>query len=206
MSRSPFTGCSDGPSADAVVVPLGRPTRAALGCFGLTTLFLAVVALAALSYGIVGAPGPQGAPAALRPVAAVLGVVFAVIVAGLVTVIVRATAPRQGLAFDADAVWWRADRSLVRLPWQDIAVVRVVAPATTKGVRTSAPRMPTVEVCPVDEATVLRHPALADCVTGGEPVRDGLPRLRFAFRLSSAEDGRLVAAAVPRCAPERWSE
>lgn len=185
---------------------LGRPTRMALGCFGSTTVFLALVALAALSYGITGEPGPSGAPPALRPVATVLGVVFLAIVTGLAMVTVRATRPHQGLGFDADALWWRSDRSVTRLPWQDVAVVRVVGPTVPKGVRTSAPRTPTVQVCPADEATIRAYPALAEQVTGGEPVRDGLPRLRFAFRLSSTEDGATVAAAVTRFAPERWAE
>lgn len=202
---SPFADVTDGPAADAVVVELGRPTRMALGCFGATTAFLAVVGLAALSYAIFGVPGPQGAPSTLRPVTAVLGVLFLLMVAGLVLVTVRATRPRQGLAFDADGVWWRADRALVRLAWHDIGLVRVVAPVPPKGVRTSAPRTPIVEVCPVDEATIRRWPALAGSVTGGEPVRDDLPRLRFAFRLSFADDGPTVAAAVAMLAPDRWA-
>lgn len=176
----------------------------ALGCFGGTTAFLALVALAALSYSIFGEPGPSGAPPALRPVAAVLGVVFLVMVAGLVVVTVRAVRPHQGLAFDADAVWWRADRSIVRLPWSDLAVVRVVRPVITKGMRTSAPRTPSVQVCPVDEPAVRRYPGLADWVTGGEPPREDLPRMWFAFRLSADADEPAVEEAVARFAPEHW--
>ncbi|HEX3650451.1 MAG TPA: hypothetical protein VHV49_18650 [Pseudonocardiaceae bacterium] len=201
-SSSPFADVADGPAADAVVVELGRPTRVALGCFGATTVFLALVALAALSYSIFAVPGPATAPPALRPVAAVLGVIFLAMVCGLVAVAVRAVRHRQGLAFDADAVWCRTERATVRLPWTDLAAVRVVAPTVPKGVRTSAPRTPTVELCPAAEATVRRHPELADSVTGGEPVRPGLPSLRFAFHLSSVDDRQAVAAALDRLAPE----
>lgn len=205
MSRSsPFAGVADGPADDAPVVELDRPTRRAMGCFGLTTAFLAIVALAALSYAIIGEPGPAGAPATLRPVAAVLGVLFLIMVAGLVVVAVRALRPHQGLAFDAEGVWWRADRSVLRLPWADLAAVRVVPSVRVKGVRTSAPRTPTVQLCPVDDEAVRRYPVLADWVTGGEPVREGLPRLRFAFGLSSVDDESTVAAAVARFAPDRW--
>ena len=70
-SSSPFADVADGPAEDAVIVELGRPTRVALGCFGATTVFLALVALAALSYAIFAVPGPATAPPALRPVAAV---------------------------------------------------------------------------------------------------------------------------------------
>jgi hypothetical protein len=210
MARSsPFAdlpGYPDGPGPDAVAVELGRPTRAALGCFGLTTLFLAALALAALSYAVFGQPGPRDAPPSLRVVAAVLGGIFLLLVVVLGTIAVKAVRSRQGLAFDADGVWWRADRTLVRLPWSDIAVVRLVAPpARVRGARTSAPRTPTVELCPKDVETVRRHPALTDWVTGGAPVAPGLPAMRFAFRLPSVADGGPIAAAIARFAPEQWT-
>jgi hypothetical protein len=197
---SPFADVADGPATDAVIVELGGLTRIALGCFGGTTLFLAVVALAALGYAVFDHP----AASALRAVAAVLGALFALMVVGLTFVVVRALRHRQGLAFDAEAVWCRPERALVRLPWSELALVRVVPPAFAKGVRTSAPRTPTVELCPVDEAVVLRYPALAESVTSGEPVRPDLPALRFAFPLSSSADEPTVAAAVARFAPDKW--
>lgn len=205
---SPFADLADsqgGPAPDAVVVELGRPTRAALGCFGLTTLFLAAVALAALSYAVFREPGPRTAPPSLRVVAAVLGGIFLLIVLGLGTIAVKAVRSRQGMAVDADAVWWRADRTLVRLPWSDIAAARLVTPTRIRGQRTSTPRTPAVELCPVDEQTVRRYPALADRVTGGEPARPGLPALRFAFRLPSVEDGPRMAEALARFAPVQWA-
>jgi hypothetical protein len=198
---SPFADVADGPAQDAVVIELGGLTRIALGCFGLTTLFLAVVALAALSYAVFD----HSAPPALRAVAAVLGALFALMVAGLAVVAIRALRHQQGLAFDADAVWCRPERALVRLPWSELAVVRVVPPAFAKGVRTSAPKTPTIELCPVDEAVVLRYPALAESVTSGQPVRPDLPALRFAFPLSSAADEATVATAVARFAPDKWA-
>lgn len=201
---SPFADVTDGPADDAVVVALGGPTRVALGCFGLTTLFLAVVALGALSYAVLGTPGPVAAPGSLHVVAGVLGGLFLLIVLGLAAVAVRAVRHRQGLAFDADAVWCRPERALVRVPWAEIGAVRVVPPVVIKGIRTSAPRTPAVELCPVDEAAVRRYPELADSVTAGEPVRPELPALRFAFRLSSSADGQTVASATARFAPDKW--
>lgn len=202
---SPFADIDDGPAPDAVVADLGRPTRAALGCFGITTLFLALVTLAALSYAAFGHPGPRVAPSSLRVVAAVLGVVFLAIVIGLVVVAVRAVRGRQGLAFDAAGVWWRADRVLVRLPWSDIAAVRVVTPVRIRGVRTSAPKTPAVELCPVDEQVVRRYPELTEQVTAGTPIRPDLPTLRFSFRLSSTEDEAPVAEALARFAADQWA-
>jgi hypothetical protein len=203
--RSPFAGVDDGPAEDAVVVALGGPTRTALGCFGLTTLFVALVAVGALSYAIVGTPGPPNAPASLHVVAGVLGGLFLLMVVGLASVAVRATRRTHGLAFTADAVWCRPERALVRLSWSEIATVRVVAPEV-RGARTSTPRTPSVELTPVDEAVARRHPALVDSVTSGAPVEPGCSPLRFTFRLSSAEDGATVAAAVDRFAPDKWRE
>lgn len=209
MARpSPFADLADeqgGPAPDALVVELGRPTRVALGCFGLTTLFLAAVALAALSYAVFHVPGPSTAPPSLRVVAAVLGGIFLLIVIGLATIAVKAVRSRQGLALDADAVWWRADRTLVRLPWSDIAAARLVTPQRVRGQRSSTPRTPAVELCPVDGATIRRYPALTDRVTGGEPIRPGLPSLRFTFRLPSVADGTTVSDTIARLAPAQWA-
>lgn len=199
---SPFADVADGPAQDAVIVDLIRPTRRALGCFLVTTVFLACVALAAVSYAIFTVPGPVDAPPALRPVAGVLGGLFLAIVCALVMVAVRAVRRRQALALDADGVWCRTERAVVRLPWSELAAARVVAPTVPKGVRTSAPRTPTLELCPADETTVRRHPELADSVTGGEPVRPDLPALRYAFRLASTGDQPAVAAALDRFAPD----
>jgi hypothetical protein len=207
--RSPFAdlvGRSDGPAADAVVVELGRPSRAALGCFGLTTLFLAALAVAALSYAVSGWPGPRVAPPALHSVAAVVGGIFLLIVVVLGTVAVKAVRGRQGLAFDSGGVWWRADRTLVRLPWSDIAVARLVTPpARVRGVRTSTPRTPAVELCPKDVQTIRQYPALTDRVSGGAPVAPGLPAMRFVFRLPSVADSEPVGAAIARFAPDQWA-
>jgi len=209
VRSSPFAdlaGQPDGPVADAVVVELGRPTPVALGCFGLTTLFLAALALAALSYAALGQPGPRDAPPSLRSVAAVLGGIFLLIVVVLGAVAVKAVRSRQGLALDADAVWWRADRTLVRLPWSDIAVARLVAPPVqVRGARTSTPRTPAVELCPVDIETIRRYPALTDRVTGGAPVGPDGMTMRFAFRLASVADGAAIGAAIARFAPGQWA-
>lgn len=181
------------PADDAVVVPLGGPTRTALGCFGLTTLFLAAIALAALSYAIFGVPGPPNGPSSLHVVAAVLGGLFLLIVIGLAVTALRAVRGEQGLVFDADAVWCRPDRVTVPIPWADIDAVRVVPPEIIKGIRTSTPRTPSVQLV----TDVRRYPELASCVTSGES-------LRFTFRLATKDDERTVADAVARFAPSRW--
>jgi hypothetical protein len=197
---SPFADLAEGPSAAAVTVELGRPSRAAFGCFGSTTAFLAVVAAAAIGCAVVG---PASFSTALRWVAAVLGVLFLALAAALVLVAVRAGRVRQGLALDAEAVWWRSDAVLVRLPWSELAAARMVEPVRIRGLRTSTPRVPALQLAPPDEDTVRRHPDLLGAVTAGEPLRPELPTLRFTFQPSSAEDAAAIAAALTRFAPDK---
>lgn len=195
MVRTSTLHVMNAPADDAVTVPLGGPTRTALGCFTLTTLFLAVIALAALSYAIFGTPGPPTGPTSLHIVAAVLGALFLLIVIGLATTAVRAVRTTQELTFDANAVWCQPERTTVRIPWSDIEAVRTVPPEVIKGIRTSTPRTPSVELV----TDVRRYPELADSVTSGES-------LRFTFRLASHDDERKVADAVTRFAPALWLE
>lgn len=203
--RSPFADLHDGPADNAVVVEIGRPSRAALGCFGLTTVFLAVISLAAIGY---AAFRPAASSGAARGLAGVLGAIFLVLVAGLVVVGLRAARVRQGLAFDAEAAWWRSDRTLVRLPWASVAAVQLVEPVRVRGLRTSAPKAPAAQLTTVDEPTLRQllrdHPRLVDAVISGEPVGPGLPGLRLSFRLSTPDDGARVAGAIGRFAPDLW--
>lgn len=192
------------PSEHAVVVELRGPTRAALGCFGATTGFLALIALAALAYATFGVPPPHTAPTSLRVVAGVLGGIFLSIVVALVVIMAKEVRSKHGLALDEHAVWWRQDRTLVRLPWPDVAAARLVTPPP-QGARSSVPRTPSVELCPVDSATIRRYPALTERVTAGEPIRPDLPSLRFTFRLPSTTDAATVADAIARLAPAQWA-
>jgi hypothetical protein len=68
--------------ADAVTVELGGPTRAAFGCFGATTGFVALVAAAALTYALTAARH--------RVVLGVVGGVLLLIVVVLLVVLVLA--------------------------------------------------------------------------------------------------------------------
>jgi hypothetical protein len=197
---SPFADVTDGPAADAVIIEFGRPTARALGCLGMTALFLAALGLAAISYGLTGVPGPRVAVGWFRPFAAVLGVVFVLVVAALVTAAVKTVRGRQGLAFDASGVWWRADELLVRVPWSDLVAARLVTPVKIRYLRTSSPQTTTVELVPVDDDTIRRYPQLTDKIIAGDAL-PGIPLLRFGFRLPSSDDATPVADALARFAP-----
>jgi hypothetical protein len=199
---SPFAGLVDGPAPDAVTVEVGRPKAIAIGCFGMVTLFLAILAVAAFSYAAGAVVNrTSGTPGSLRVVAVVLGIVFVAIVVALIAVTVKALRGRQGLGFDQRAVWWRDGAQLVELPWDDIAAARLVRPKKTRGSRSSAPVTPTVELYPTSVDTLREYTQLLDKVVSGEPARPELPVLRFSFRLPDPATAEQVEAAVSRFAP-----
>jgi hypothetical protein len=199
---SPFAGLVDGPAPDAVTVEVGRPKALAIGCFGVVTLFLAVLAVAAFSYAAGAVVNKTaGTSASLRVVAVVLGIVFVVIVVSLIVVTVKAVRGRQGLGFDQRAVWWRDGAQLVELPWGDIAAARLVRPKKARGGRSSTPVTPTVELYPTSVDTLREYVALVDKVVSGEPARPELPVLRFSFRLPDPATADQVESAVGRFAP-----
>jgi hypothetical protein len=203
---TPFAGLDDGPAPDAAIIEVGRPKPLALGCLGLTTLFLAVLAAAAFSYAAGAVVNTSlGAPSALRIVAVVLGIVFIVIVIGLVGVTVKAVRARQGLAIDAGAVWWRDGARLVEVPWADIAAARLVFPKKIRGARSSTPVTPTLELFPADLDVLRGYPDLVDTVISGERLREDLPILRFSFQLPTSESAELAEAALRRHAARQWA-
>ncbi len=206
MARTrPFADLADGPAPDAAVVEFGKPAPIALGCVGATAFLVALIGLASLSYAALSWPGPSGASPALRAVGAVVGVLFLLIVLAVIAMEVRVLRHRQALAFDSRALWVQVDAGHVRLPWDELAAVRVVDPVVKERIRTSARRMPTVEVWPKRDGTVTRYPALAAMITSGDPLRPGMPGLRFAFRLDTVTDRAVVLSAVRRFGPEQWT-
>lgn len=203
---SPFADLDDGPAADAVVIEVGRPKPMALGCLGLTTVFLTVLAVAALSYAAGAVVNTTaGTRASLRIVAVVLGVVFVVVVIGLIMITVKAVRSRQGLAFDAHGVWWRDGVALARLPWTEVAAARLDAPKKVRGARSSNPITPTLELYPTDLDTLRGHPALVEKMISGAAARPELPALRLRFQLPTEESAEQADAAVARFAPRQWS-
>ena len=200
---SPFAGLVDGPAPDAVTVEIGRPKPVAVGCFGLVTLFLAILAVAAFTFAAnVRVNKSASSAGSLRVIAVVLGIVFAVIVVFLFVVTVKALRTRQGLAFDERAVWWRDGAELVTLPWTDISAARLVRPVTIRGRRSSQPLAPSVELYPASMDALRAHQGLMNKVAAGPPPREGLPKLRFSFSLPGADTADLVEATMGRFAPD----
>lgn len=200
---SPFAGVVDGPAPEAVTVEIGRPKPVAVGCFGLVTLFLAILAAAAFTFAANLRVNKSASSAgSLRVLAVVLGIVFAVIVVFLFVVTVKALRMRQGLAFDERAVWWRDGDELVELPWTDIAAARLVRPKKARGRRSSQPLAPSLELYPADMAALRGHQGLMTKVAVGEPVRSGLPTMRFSFSLPGSDTADLVESTMGRFAPD----
>jgi hypothetical protein len=198
-----FAGLVDGPAPDAMSVEIGRPKPLAMGCFGLVTLFLAILAVAAFTFAANLRVNTSASSAgSLRVIAVVLGIVFAVIVVFLSVVTVKALRARQGLAFDERAVWWRDGAELVELPWSELAAARLERPVKTRGRRSSQPLAPSVELYPTSMDALRAHQSLMTKVAAGTPPHAGLPKLRFSFSLPDAGAADLVEATMSRFAPD----
>jgi hypothetical protein len=204
---SPFADLDEGPAPDAVALPLLRPSRAAFGCVLFTALFFVASAAIAVIYAVGGAvfatrhPGITG----LRVIAAVFAVLFLAVVAALVVAAVRVARTRHGVAFDAEGVWWRDGDRVATIPWAEFGRARMVTPVFIRGLRSSAPRTPTLQLCPVGDETIRGRPLLADRATivrEDDPIG---PRLWLTFQLLSATDAAAAADAVQRHAPAQWA-
>jgi hypothetical protein len=203
---SPFADLAEGPAPDAVVLPLLRPSRAAFGCVTLAALFFAVSAMVALGYAITGTPFAPAYTAALglRITAVVFAVLFLAVVVALVIAAVRVARTRHGVAFDSTGVWWRDGDRVAAIPWAEFGLARMTTPVFIRGLRSSAPRTPTLQLCPVTNDTLRSRRPLADRATIISEDEPTGPRLWLAFQLLSTADATAAAEAVRRYAPEQW--
>lgn len=200
----PFPPAGGGPAPDATVLVVERPTRPALGCVGAIAVFLAVIAGAALAY----AAGGFTASAATTPrvVCGIAGGVFLALLVLLVAALVSTLRQVEALAVDGRGVWWSGRGGPVVLPWSVLAAARVVPPTGPKRGRSGRP---TLELFPTDDETVRRavsgphasHGGLRERVSAGEAPGEGLPSLRFAFRLPATDAADRLSDAVAAAAP-----
>lgn len=207
-SRSPFARVLHGPSADATVLVVDRPTRPALGCFAVIMLFLAVITATAIAYAVTAFGTPPST--AQRVAGAVAGGIFLLLLVLLSVATMNALRHVSGLAVDTSGLWWAHRDVPVLVPWSMLSAVRLV-PAT--GPKRGQSGRLTLELFPVDTETITRavtepdsaRRALRDKLAAGEPPEPELPSLRFAFRIPDTATGERAAAAVRSSAPSlRW--
>lgn len=206
--RSPFAHVPEGPSEDATVVVVDRPTRPALGCFAVIMLFLAVITATAIAYAVTAFGTPPST--AQRVTGAVAGGIFLLLLVLLSVATTNALRHVSGLAVDASGLWWAQRGTPVLVPWSMLSAARLV-PAT--GPKRGQSGRLTLELFPVDTETITRavaepdsaRRALRDKLAAGEPPEPELPSLRFAFRIPDAATGERAATAVRSSAPSlRW--
>ncbi|MBD9729213.1 hypothetical protein PV755_39570 [Streptomyces caniscabiei] len=98
---------------------------------------------------------------------------------------------RWAMAFDATGFWWVRGKEMALIRWDSLAGV---------GICWAHPVF-CVELCPRD-AIDRDDPLLGQFVRDTEPLRPGLPRLRYSIRLPHAY--KPYEQALHRWAPELW--
>ncbi|MEE1835122.1 hypothetical protein [Streptomyces sp. SP17KL33] len=95
------------------------------------------------------------------------------------------------MAFDATGFWWIRGKEIALIPWDSLAGVGIYWTS----------QLFTVELCPRGEID-RDDPLLWQFVRDTEPLRPGLPRLRYRIRLPNAPTP--YEQALRRWAPELW--
>ncbi|UUU28413.1 hypothetical protein [Streptomyces sp. DSM 40750] len=98
---------------------------------------------------------------------------------------------RWVMAFDATGFWWIRRKEIALIPWESLAGVGIYCTHRTF----------TVELCPRDEID-RDDPLLWGFVRDTEPLRPGLPRLRY--RIGLPHSFKPYEKALRQWAPELW--
>ncbi len=179
---------------------MDRPSTAALGCFAVAMIFLAMVGGSAVVYAATGFGGSP--PTGQRVTGAVTGGVFLLLLGALVMATVSATRTRTALTFDERGVWWSDRRGPIRVDWADLVAARLLG---RSGPKRGQSGTPVLELYPREDTLAASIPQLREKLSAGEPPEPELPGLRFAFRLPGAEAATAVRTEIPAVAPLlRW--
>ncbi|MDX2523770.1 hypothetical protein ACSCB1_22565 [Streptomyces europaeiscabiei] len=170
------------PAADAAILRYGLRRFLSLLPLGLITL-------------TAGGFGVMGVVSGLRR-DGILGtgwvgvLLMLVAVAFAVPVVSSWRTRRWVMAFDATGFWWIRGKEIALIPWDSLA-----------GVGIYYARHSTIELCPRDEID-RDDPLLWGFVRDTEPLRPGLPRLRY--RIGIPHSPNPYEKALRQWAPELW--
>jgi hypothetical protein len=192
----------DAPSADAVVLPVDRASRTALGCAGAIGLFLLAITAGAVALAV-------NAPATVHKVIAVACAAASLaLLATLTTAAVRSARNQATLALDHDGLWWTHRNGTTHLPWQRFVEAGVLDRSGPKRGRSGQPQL---DLLPADPAQLTAHETLREKLTAAEqapeqaPEQDESPRLRLRFALPDARASEAAADALRRFAPDLFA-
>ncbi|MFD1272581.1 hypothetical protein ACFQ51_14260 [Streptomyces kaempferi] len=124
-----------------------------------------------------------------------LAMLMAMGVGGLILFVTRWRARRWVTAFDSTGFWWMRGKEAALIRWDSLAG------AGMYWARTSNRAVFTVELCPHGEMD-RDDPLLWKFVRDTEPLRPGLPRLRY--RIDVGDSHKAYEKAFVRWAPELW--
>ncbi|MFG2419566.1 hypothetical protein ACGFWD_11005 [Streptomyces sp. NPDC048448] len=124
-----------------------------------------------------------------------LAMLMAMGVGGLILFVLRWRARRWVTAFDSTGFWWMRGKEAALIRWDSLAGTGMY------WARTSHRAVFTVELCPHGEMD-RDDPLLWKFVRDTEPLRPGLPRLRY--RIDVGDSHKAYEKAFVRWAPELW--
>ncbi|WP_406322282.1 hypothetical protein [Streptomyces sp. NBC_01637] len=154
----------NGPSEDASVIPYGRRRLNSW------------LVVAPLMIGLIGAPTWTFLAEGNLGVLGWIWVYFSLVMGCVIVTVAfsRWRRRRWAMAFDAVGFWWITDAGDVLMPWDSL-----------EGVGTYRfGKVVTLELCPREELE-RDHPLLWKFVRDTEPLREGLPRLRYRIDLEA---------------------
>ncbi|MER5380065.1 hypothetical protein ABT040_07250 [Streptomyces sp. NPDC002688] len=168
------------PDDDATVLRYGM--RRLLWALPFVVLFVAIGAL-----GLWVAVPPEGTASGwmLAP----MGVI------GVTLFVFRWRARRWTTAFDSNGFWWMRGGEIALIRWESLAGAGIHWARGSKSV------VFTLELCPKDEID-RDDPLLWKFVRDADPVRPGLPRLRY--RIDVTDSHKAHEKALRQWAPELW--
>ncbi|MHB9851055.1 hypothetical protein [Streptomyces sp. Tue6028] len=124
-----------------------------------------------------------------------LGMLMAMGVAGVILLVSRWRARHWITAFDATGFWWMRGKETALIRWDSLAGAGIHWARGSKRV------VFTVELCPKDEID-RDDPLLWKFVRDTEPLRPGLPRLRY--RIDVGDSHKAYEKAFQQWAPGLW--
>lgn len=124
-----------------------------------------------------------------------LGMMLVLGVGGVVLFVSRWRARRWITAFDSTGFWWMRGKEIALIRWDSLAGVGIYWARGSKTV------VFTFELCPKDEID-RDDPLLWKFVRDTDPLRPGLPRLRYRIDVSNSH--KAYEKALRQWAPELW--
>ncbi|MEU6147560.1 hypothetical protein ABZ848_45335 [Streptomyces sp. NPDC047081] len=184
------------PAPTATVVPTGR--RAFARALPRAIVLTAIAAIV-LAGGIAVTAGLTGDEPSLKGIGGiVMGLLIGFI--GVTSLIATWSARHSSVSVDHTGLWVSNGKAQSVIPWQGLAAVGLYWSDVGKG--RGRVKVYSVELCP-NSAIQRDDPVLWPLVRDEEPLRPGLPRLRYRLPVPASSRDHVVAA-IRQQVPQLW--